>query len=260
MADAPPPLCEMPPAPSVMDEMVAAAMQAKARKDAAKAVEAKQRATSFGGGLKKGFFAAPVRKPTRKTVAKPTTVAKQEIETIRPTKKHALELPEVQAAMQGLTTNDWMTPDFMDKLAKNPKLCIALQNPRFTAAIQELSTNPEKAMAKYQHDADVSAMLRDFMQFMGAHFEALGKVADADAAKAKQRHALEAAAHTPQEQAQVERILGDPELQAILSDPDMQAVLQRCTAPGVLLRYLQDPIVGPKIRKLEAAGLVQLHP
>ncbi|EQC31369.1 hypothetical protein SDRG_10971 [Saprolegnia diclina VS20] len=259
MADGPPPLCEMPPAPSVMDEMMAAATQARALKDAAKAVEAKQRATSFGAGLKKGFFAAPARP---KTTAPPTskTAAKPEIETLRPTKKHALEFPEVQAAMQGLATNDWMTPDFMDKLAKNPKLCVALQNPRFTTAIQELSTNPEKAMAKYQHDADVSTMLRDFMQFMGAHFEALGKAADADAAKASQRHALEAAAQTPQEQAQVQRILSDPELQAILSDPEMQAVLQRCTAPGVLLRYLHDPIVGPKIRKLQAAGLVQLHP
>ncbi|OQR96956.1 plectin-like protein [Achlya hypogyna] len=259
MADEPPPLDAPVAAPetSVMDEMLAAAMHAKAQKAAIKAADDQKRAVSFGQGLKKGFFsAAPRTKATKTPKAKA-----DDIPTIRAkSTRSSLEIPEVQSAMQGLQSKDWMTPEFLDKLSKDPKLCTALQNPRFTAAIQEMSSNPEKAVAKYQNDPGVAAMLKDFMQFMGAHFEQLGKDMEAKELQARQRQALESAAQTPEEQAQVQRILSDPELQAILSDPAMQAVLRACQEPGVLLRHLADPVVGAKIRKLQAAGLVQLHP
>ncbi|OQS02343.1 hypothetical protein THRCLA_05272 [Thraustotheca clavata] len=110
-------------------------------------------------------------------------------------------------------------------------------------------------MRKYQNDEAVTNMLKDFMQFMGSHFEQVGKEMEEKEVKEQQRQALEAAAHTPDEKAQVERILNDPELQAILSDTHMQNILKRCQEPGVLLQYLHDPIIGIKIRKLQTAGL-----
>lgn len=47
----------------------------------------------------------------------------------------------------------------------------ALQNPRFTQAIGELQRDPQSAIIKYQKDEAVSAMLQDFMAFLGSHFE-----------------------------------------------------------------------------------------
>ncbi|RQM23353.1 hypothetical protein B5M09_007498 [Aphanomyces astaci] len=65
---------------------------------------------------------------------------------------------------------------------------------------------------------------------------------------------------SPEEDAVVQRILADPELQGILGDPDMQKVLRACQVPGVLSKYMNDKVFGPKIQKLARAGLVQLHP
>ncbi|RHZ08066.1 hypothetical protein DYB37_012460 [Aphanomyces astaci] len=65
---------------------------------------------------------------------------------------------------------------------------------------------------------------------------------------------------SPEEDAVVQRILADPELQGILGDPDMQKVLRACQVPGVLSKYMNDKVYGPKIQKLARAGLVQLHP
>ncbi len=75
-----------------------------------------------------------------------------------------------------------------------------------------------------------------------------------------QRQALEQMIRSPEEEAQVQRIIADPELQAILADLDMQSVLRQCQQPGVLLNYMKHSVYGPKIRKLAQAGLVQLHP
>ncbi|EGZ25070.1 hypothetical protein PHYSODRAFT_418961, partial [Phytophthora sojae] len=60
----------------------------------------------------------------------------------------------------------WMSERFFEKFARNPKL--SLQNPAFTTAMQQ---DPQAAILKYQKDPAVSTMLRDFMEFLGSHFE-----------------------------------------------------------------------------------------
>lgn len=55
--------------------------------------------------------------------------------------------------------------------ANKGSVWIALQNPRFTQAIDEMQRDPKAAMLKYQKDEAVSTMLRDFMEFLGGHFE-----------------------------------------------------------------------------------------
>lgn len=52
----------------------------------------------------------------------------------------------------------------------------ALRNPAFSQAIADMQADPRAAMLKYQKDAAVSAMLRDFMAFLGAHFEEVRRV------------------------------------------------------------------------------------
>ncbi|CAK4716520.1 hypothetical protein LEN26_012147 [Aphanomyces euteiches] len=283
----PPPLCslsmldednqrnEIEEEKSIMDEMVQVATQAKEIKRAAKIAEQKKRNKAFGNGLKKGFFSNA--KPLKE---KPES-NQPEIPTIRRNPaSNSLKLPEVQAAMsemQNLKPEDWMTPDLFEKLAKDPKLSqgaqvlfecdihvvVALQNPRFTAAIQEMSTNPTAAMLKYQNDPDVGVMFKDFMNFMGHHFEHLGKIKEEKERKSReeiQRDALKSMSTSPEEDAQVQRILADPELMDILGDPAMQQVLHACQKPCALRSYMNDAIYGPKIRKLADAGLVQLHP
>lgn len=47
----------------------------------------------------------------------------------------------------------------------------ALENPRFTQAIDEMQREPEAAIRKYRNDPAVSTMLQDFLGFMGSHFE-----------------------------------------------------------------------------------------
>ena len=41
-----------------------------------------------------------------------------------------------------------MNPEFFAKLAKNPKLLKAFQNPQYMQALQEMGKDPKAAMAK----------------------------------------------------------------------------------------------------------------
>lgn len=162
--------------------------------------------------------------------------------------------------MNQLNPKEWMTPDFMENMSKNPRLLLALQNPRFTQAIEEMKTNPTAALAKYQNDKDVCSMLMEFMGFLGNHFEKMGKVQDVPDAAEVRKSAIETMKRDPQEEATVQRILSDPELMEILSDPNMKKKLEQCQKPGVLKILMRNPEIGPKIRKLMDAGLVQFQP
>ncbi|RHY41686.1 hypothetical protein DYB28_007525 [Aphanomyces astaci] len=212
---------------TVMDEMLEVATRAKAMKQAARVADERKRSQTFGGGLKKGFFSNP--KPAKKkSVSTAVAISSSpDIPTLRrnPAKESSLHLPEVHDAMNQMQN---LKPE-------------AMKNPRFTAAIQEMSTNPTAAILKYQ----------------------LGKIEEKTAIPTRddiQRQALTSMTRSPKEDAVVQRILADPELQGILGDPDMQKVLRACQVPGVLSKYMNDKVFGPKIQKLARAGLVQLHP
>ena len=43
-----------------------------------------------------------------------------------------------------------MTPEFMDKLAKNPNMLRALSDPRMTPLLEEMQSNPTSAAKKLQ--------------------------------------------------------------------------------------------------------------
>jgi hypothetical protein len=45
---------------------------------------------------------------------------------------------------------EWMTPEFMDKLAKNPNMLRALSDPRMTPLLEEMQSNPTSAAKKLQ--------------------------------------------------------------------------------------------------------------
>ncbi|KAG5184650.1 hypothetical protein JKP88DRAFT_163122, partial [Tribonema minus] len=205
-------------------------------------------------------------------------------------------LPEVQDAMaeQGRallsSTDAWLTPALLSKIAARPALAAALQSPRFTRALELMRDDPRAAMALFGGDADARALFTELLGLLGTHFEELGAQTSQaapppdPAAAAAAAAAAEAAAQGPLAQAalrrhaeaatsnggssggssgaadaDVARILADEGLRELLVDPGMQTVLQECSAPGRLRHYAAHPEWGPKIRRLAQAGLVQIQ-
>ncbi|KAF1315739.1 Plectin-like protein, partial [Globisporangium splendens] len=223
----------------------------------------------------------------------------------------SLQLQSELANMLTLTSllrAAWMNAKFFEKLAKHPHLalamspwiCVALQNPRFTQATEDLQRDPQSAVLKYRKDEAVSKMLQDFVDFLGSHFEELGKEQEAAMKKHQQaqqesqqqpssllvqpsqpsysstlqtkadstqpaivdmdevrREAIANMARSPDEEAQVQRILKNPELLQALSDTELMQRLQRCReCPQELRRLQEDPTLGPKLKLLVDAHLV----
>ncbi|KAG2957214.1 hypothetical protein PC118_g24128, partial [Phytophthora cactorum] len=298
---------------SIMDEMLAVAQRAK--EDKRKQQDKERNRKSFGQGLKKGFFntTKTATKKKKTTPEKSTTtleparqksrderllIVKQEKEEPA-TDNSTFVFPEVQEAMKSMNQLDpkeWMNQRFFDKLAQNPKLAYALQNPSFSKAISEMQQDPGAAIFKYQKDPAVSTMLRDFMEFLGNHFEELGASPDAASSQKKsgpqqqqdsqpleslqmnnkqknsdtpktraivdldetRRQAIAGMQRTPEEEKQVQRILKNPELLAALSDGNLMQRLHACReSPGELQRLAQDPVLGPKLRLLVQHNMVQ---
>ncbi|ETK94409.1 hypothetical protein F441_02612 [Phytophthora nicotianae CJ01A1] len=290
---------------SIMDEMLAVAQRAK--KDKRKQQDKERNRTSFGQGLKKGFF------NTTKMTTKKKGTLKKSTTTLEPARQQSRDerllivnqkqeepatdnspfvFPEVQEAMKSMNQLDpkeWMNERFFEKLARNPKLAQALQNPSFSKSISEMQKDPAAAILKYQKDPAVSTMLRDFMEFLGNHFEELG--ASAEAAKSQKksesqqqqdsqpleglrmsnkhktldfpkgpaivdldetrRQAIAGMQRSPEEEEQVQRILKNPELLAALSDGNLMQRIHDCQeSPGELQRLAHDPVLGPKLRLL----------
>lgn len=78
---------------------------------------------------------------------------------------------------------DWLTPEFFEKIAKNPKLLKAFQNPQFMQIFDEFGKNPKECMEKYGGNPEFREIMMEFSGFMGDHF---GTVADKKAAEAEQ--------------------------------------------------------------------------
>ncbi|KAE8876672.1 hypothetical protein PF003_g39240 [Phytophthora fragariae] len=291
-----------PPDASIMDEMVAVAQRAK--EDKRKQQDTERNHKSFGQGLKKGFFnaAKPAKKkkaasahspsmlePTRQPARNERLLIVKEEQEEAATASPTFVFPEVQEAMKSmnqLDSKEWMNERFFEKLARNPKLAQALQNPAFTKAIAEMQQDPQAAVLKYQKDPAVSTMLRDFMEFLGNHFEELGASEEAAAPKKSstkhqqqvgkefhldnnqtpsaaskpptivdldetRRQAIAGMQRTPEEEEQVQRIAKHPELLAALSDGTLMQRLHACQkSPGELQRLAHDPVLGPKLRLL----------
>ena len=75
-------------------------------------------------------------------------------------KDDRLKLDEVQDAMSQSknfleTSKDkWLTPEFLEKLAKNPKLLKAFQDPEYMQVMSEMGKDPKACMQKYGHSPE----------------------------------------------------------------------------------------------------------
>ncbi|CAN0095977.1 unnamed protein product [Ectocarpus sp. 13 AM-2016] len=155
-----------------------------------------------------------------------------------------------------------------------------LTDPRFSKAMQLMSTSPKDALGMFESSAEARESFAELMSLLSKHFTAIGEAADEKAAAEEAdrkrvadgplaqealRRAAEgvgvAATHaTAEETATVERVLQQPELKELLMDPGMQRVLQECGNPQELARYMRHPEFGPKLQVMAKAGLISFRP
>ena len=304
--------------PSLMEIMMQEAEAAKKKKDEAEAKKKAKEAKKGLGGLKGGFFnnksgskkkkkqkpkaAAAADDDVYELDANGDMVKAKKIEPI-PTisKKQGSDgrdskvFQEVQDAMkrnplEKLQEGEWANETLMQTIAKNPRLAMGLQNPTFSAAIQELQADPKKAMEKYRNNKAIFDFLNEFCGVMGDHFAKLGEEQEkkkkteegnnkAAAASANDDliGPLAAAAlekdeerrkkgevgwdnsMSENEKNKVDEIVQNQEISSILMDPAFQRVIQECGVPGRMQQYMRDPEIGPKLRKLIDSGLLKVE-
>ena len=276
---------------TVMDEMIEAASVARKKKEKKKAKARAKADKTFGKGLKKGFFnTQPKKKVTKKKKKKDdesdvameiTTDAAKKLDkkaaeempyirkkTSTENPLDSLRFPEVQQAMKNTMENksQWMTPNLLERFAKNPKLALGLQNPRFVKAMEELQKDPQAAMDKYKDDEALQDFLQEFMGLMGDHMVNLGedlkekeerekKEAEKEMERKKEEMRKEIAKKDPE----VAKVLANQDVASILADPEMQKIMRECTQPGVLRKYMQNPEIAKKFRLLQQHGLIQIQ-
>ena len=132
-----------------------------------------------------------------------------------------------------------MTPEFFQKIAQNPKLLKAFQNPEYMQALQEMGKDPKAAMAKYGHSAEFREVMQEFSLFMGNHFSEVGDKVKAEEEKKK-------AEEEAKKQAELEAMKNDPVHKMINSDPQVKA-------------FLEDPKVKKILEHLRYQGGLDLH-
>lgn len=190
--------------------------------------------TAGFSGLKKGFFDS---KPTIKVA---------EIPLLKPKNpsKNPLVIDQVQNA---LPSTDWITSDILEKIEKSPVLSKAFQDPMFTTAISEMTSNAPDALKKYQKERpDLILALEEFAKLMGNQ---VSNVAISQIPKDIPRH----------EQELLKNVIQNPNVQEALKDSKIQKILSSAAKdPLALSRALHDgsPDIKKKIQLLLQAGIL----
>lgn len=65
----------------------------------------------------------------------------------------------------------------MKKIEGNPSLSKLLMDPKFTAALSQVQTDPMKAMAMLSSNPEMQKALQEFSALLGEHFTSLGNSA-----------------------------------------------------------------------------------
>ncbi|KAI5810406.1 hypothetical protein BZA77DRAFT_271664 [Pyronema omphalodes] len=146
------------------------------------------------------------------------------------------------------------------------------------AALQKLISLPEavkdcdlaiekdpKFMRAYIRKAQIFLAMRDYNKCLDACDAAT--LADTESKHTReiedcQRKCMQvmySAREGETEEQTMERIQRDPELVSIISDPIMQSILNQAKQnPQALNEHMKNPMIGTKIRKLIAAGIIRL--
>ncbi len=189
----------------------------------------------------------------------------------------------------------WATPDLLDTITKShPKLARGMQDPRYTAALQNMQTRPKETMESLKKSSpEIVEWLLEFCGVMGEHFLRIGEERDGKkggsseegkgyGVKVREMGPLEKKALERQQQMQsakdegsapayqdaanpsnemnsrVSSILANEELRSMLMDPVMQSIMEECSAGNKLRYYMGHEEFGPKLRRLMEAGLIKV--
>lgn len=219
-----------------------------------------QSSGSFGG-MKKGFLFGGKTLDTPKK--KPAPAAEKVDYVVKPTKSEdGLVFNEVQNAIRDKFMANpvgWLTGDFLKKVQGNDKLLKQMSDQKFSAAVQLMHNDPQKAMEMYKDDKEVQDFFTDFLNLLGMHFSDLG-------IKQKEEPKMKPSSTSttlPGDEEKMEKILANPEIREIMMKPDIQNLFH-------LLKYEPDKVqtllntcddqMRADIQKLVAAGLLGKAP
>ena len=134
-----------------------------------------------------------------------------------------------------------MTPDLMQQFAQNPILARGLNNPRMQQLIAGLQKNPQATLNAVKNDPEAEAFMTEFCKTVGNHFTAMGAQQNPEqktpagpppsagplADEAVKRAGKKAtsknppAAPSPEEEAQVQKVLENEDVRNLLMDQEM---------------------------------------
>lgn len=234
----------------LLEEMMRAARIAEKKKEAKRKSRRKREDKSFGSGMRKGFFNRKQKKKTKKKTMH-GDVKKETIPTLRPARdaSSSIRFKEVQ---ETLSKGKWVNNDLIEKIKQNPTLLRTFSDPRFSHLAQKLQSDPKAVIEEARRNPVLKDFLNNLTKVLGEHFTQMGTEAEE---KMPTQTSIQ-----PQPDPEVKKVLDNPELRAILMDPKMKAVLQECSSkPGALPYYMSHPEFGVKLRKMAAAGLIQIQ-
>ena len=158
----------------------------------------------------------------------------------------------------------WLTPEFMEKLAKNPKLLKAFSDPQYMQVMSEMGKDPKACVQKYGHMPEFREIMQEFSAFMAEHFTG---VAD----KEKEEEAKKKAEEERKRQEQLEEMKKDPtykimeedkKVQEFLADEEVRKILDHLRFKGALDLHSvlrSDPQTGQKLMYLIQKGVLNTH-
>ncbi|KAJ3207967.1 hypothetical protein HDU67_007109 [Dinochytrium kinnereticum] len=238
-----------------------------------KKVELPEPKTAFTG-IKKGFFNTATPPKAASAKAKPPQSRNDEVMTFKPkqTKEEALRFDDVQKAMKEqlnlLNKQEWLTPEFLDRIERNPALARAVSDPVFQQATQDMKCDPEKAFKKYSRERpDLVLALREFAGLLGDQLEGMAGQSSGAFMGTSSRGSHPAPPPVPDdlpdhEKELVRKVLEDKEVQEVLRDPKMQKILMtiRTNPPELQRIWTQsDPATREKLGKLLQCGLLSIQ-
>ena len=132
--------------------------------------------------------------------------------------------------------DQWLTPEFMQKLMAKPHLMAAFQSPQFQNVLADMQKDPKAAYAKYGDSPELKSFMEEFGTMMGTHFDSLADTKKKEEEQAK----LDAEKKKREEEEELkkdpiyDKIHNDPEVKAALEDPKVQLVIQKIQKEGGL--------------------------
>lgn len=262
------------------DQSVTANTQPKKKTvSSAQGLKSAQNEKTFGG-FKKGFLMnSKPKKETSNASFKPLK-KDTDIPVIkaRNPEQKGMEIPEVQEAMKSsgkpsLEGKDWITEDLLKKVERNPALANKLTDPKFREIMEQVGTDPLKALSMIGKDPEMQKVMQEFSGLMGEYFTTLGdSMAQGTSANASKNQGSDigltersstrqqtAVPPSQEDEAKMRDILSDPEVMKVLQDHQIQRLLTMMkTNPEAAQLEVNraTPEMRVKLQKLVEVGLL----